>query len=132
MFGEIGHRLRGLLSGPGAGEAEAARAVHTGVLPDFADTFEVADMYMVSRNTASPTVSEPRWRCSTAWAARRSRSARSVTGPPSLAARASAAASRVERRFNPATRSTSAPVHRHKPTHESTHQVSTAPSPRTL
>ena len=61
--------------------------------------------YIVSRNTVSPTASEPRWRCSTAWAARRSRSARSVTGPPS-AASASAAASRIARRFSPASTST--------------------------
>ena len=95
MFGEIAHRLRGLLTGPAASEAEAARAVHTGVLPDLPTPLRLP-MYMASRNTASPTVSEPRWRCSMAWVAQVAQ--RSLGDrPPSLAARDSAAASRVER-----------------------------------
>src|SRR6266540_5459138 len=61
--------------------------------------------YMVSRNTCSPSTSEPMWR----WVTSRDRSSRrtrSVIGPPSEAARASAAANRAEVRSRPARRST--------------------------
>lgn len=80
VFEEVGHG-GGVLPAPRAGEAEAAppsTPVYCQTLP----TPLRLPTYIVSRNTVWPTVSEPRWRCSTAWAARRSRSARSVTRPP--------------------------------------------------
>ncbi len=60
---------------------------------------------MVSTNTCSPTTSEPWWAL---WrpTARRSRSARSVSGPPSVAAVSSAAARRIDVRFSRARTST--------------------------